>query len=416
MEGYKTERATVELSDEELKEMYGLKLSSKYEEDPFGKKLFDYFRMLINSNYFKTDNISEELIFTLKQFLTDEFLSQKEIFKKLKSTQFRVAYKNVHYKIKDLVDFGLIEKRPRDSYQEKKPIVREKNYRLTSLGIFYLLGKIEEKDPITNIFKYYKKDLFFQYFIYPMVNKETITAISSIEILRIFINYSKQICLEIIKELEVVGEIRKKGYSEKPYLKWKRNLKKDSTEWIKFSNDSLVSIFPVPLGNCDKSSEQQQQIRQLEVTDKSISFLMEDRKYCLILDKEKKQAIPYINGEEVTAITYESQKACLEVNRDCYVIYKLEFPHVDSYVKRLGFKFNAYLHKLEFPLGLSILKVFLKHSIFAEAGAEANKDNSIKIYYNDLKIIAKDEKIKNLINKINSDIQQHYKDFLRFSQ
>jgi hypothetical protein len=418
MEGYKTESDTVEPSDEELKEMLGLNYppSSMYEENPFGKKLFDYFRMLINSNYFKTENISEELIFTLKQFLTDEFLCPTEIFEKLENTQFRVTYKSVLDRIQDLVYFGLIKERGKDSYQEKIPKAGTINYRLSPLGIFYLLFKFEKRDPVANIFKYYKKDLFFQYFIYPVINKETITAISSIEILRIFINYSKQICLEIIKELLVVDEIRKKGYSESPCLKWKHNLKKDSTEWIKFSIDSLYSIFPVPLGDLYKASKQKQPISQLEVTDKSISFLMNNRKYCLVLDKEKDQATLYINGVEGTGITYKPHKARLKVKPDCYIIYKLEFAHVDSYVQRLETKFKSHLWDAEFPIGMSVLRLFFKHTLFAEVAAEANKDNHIKIYYNDLSILAKDEKIKKLINKIYSEIQEHYEDFLRYVQ
>jgi hypothetical protein len=400
----------------------------------FEKILFNYFKMLVKAGILDIE-LSDEAAFTLEQFLTGEYLSVKKITDKLENTEFEAEYENVGKKFPNLLAKGLIVKKTK--YFKKLPSKNDINYRLTSLGIFYSLcnrkqdasnnlfkfynhWSKKEDDASNNLFKNYEDDTFFEIFTYPIINKETIAAISSIEILRVFIDYATQICSEIIKELKVVGEIVRKGYYEVPCFKWKPNRKKDNIKWLSSLSNSLSSIFPVPYpvppGFYRKPTDQTYLIKQLDISHNSLSFLLDDRKYCLVLDKENNQVIPYIDDKEIGGASNRIRRTRVEPKSDGYMIYSVKYKNRYDYIKNLGPKFRIYLGNLEFQLGLSILKLFYIPSLFAEAASELNKDDSLKIYRNDLEILSKDEKIKKLINKVNGDIQQHYKDFLKYCQ
>jgi hypothetical protein len=429
MRGYTTNKDKAGLSNEDNK---GISNQTSLISPKKGseKILFNYFKMLVKTGILNI-KLSSESIFTLEQFLTGEYLSIQKITDKLENTEFEAAYKNVGEKFPNLLANGLIVKKSK--YFKKLPSKNSINYRLTSLGLFYSLcnrkqdasnslfkfhnqWNKKEDDVSNNLFKNYEEDNFFEIFIYSIINKETITAISSIEILHIFLNYATQLCSEIIKELKVVDEIVRKGYYEEPCFKWKRYRKKDNTKWLKSLNDSLYSLFPVPIGVNSTSLNHNHLIEQLDISDDTLSFMLEGRKYCLVLDKENNQVIPYIDDKEATGVSKRIKRTRVEPKSDGYVIYSVKYKNRYDYIKHLGLKFRTNLQDLEFHLGLSILKLFYIPSLFAEAASELNKDDHLKIYLHDLEILAKDEKIKNLMNKVNDEIQQHYKDFLKYSQ
>ena len=456
MRGYTTNKDKARLSNKDNKETSNQTSLISAKKGYFEKILFKYFKMLVKAGILNI-KLSDESAFTLEQFLTGEYLSVQKITDNLENTEFEAEYKNVGKKFPNLLAKGLIVKKTK--YFTKLRLKNTINYRLTSLGIFYSLcnrkqdtlnslfkfynhWNKKEDDASNNLFKNYEDDNFFEIFIYPIINKETVTAISNIKILQIFLNYATQICSEIIKELTVVDEIVRKGYYEEPCFKWKPNRKKDNTKWLKSLNDSLYSLFPVPIGVNSRSLNhnhlieqldisddtlsfllemnakwgRNHLIEQLDISDDTLSFLLEGRKYCLVLDKENNQVIPYIDDKEVTGISKRIRRTRVEQKSDGYVIYNVKYKNSYDYIKLLGPKFRAYLQDLEFQLGLSILKLFYIPSLFAEAASELNKEDSLKTYRNDLEILAKDEKIKNLINKINGNIQQHYEDFLKYSK
>jgi hypothetical protein len=138
--------------------------------------------------------------------------------------------------------------------------------------------------------------------------------------------------------------------------------------------------------------------------------MLEGRKYCLVLDKDNNQVIPYIDDKEVTGVSKRIIRTRVEPKSDGYVIYSVKYKNRYDFTKYLGLRFRADLRDLEFHLGLSIPKLFYIPSLRAEAGSEANKDDKVKINRSDLEILSKDGRIKNLMNKVNDDIQQHYKD------
>ena len=74
---------------------------------------------------------------------------------------------------------------------------------------------------------------------------------------RIFVNYLKQICQEIYKELSVYVNFQKNGICARREVKWNRNLENNKVEWNRFFDHLLSYVIDVPtIGNIlSKKSE-----------------------------------------------------------------------------------------------------------------------------------------------------------------
>jgi hypothetical protein len=173
-----------------------------------GKKISLYFEEL--NNYKNT--LSDEAIYILKQFLTAEFLSPRQILKQLQDIDYLISYETIREKIvKNFLPYGLVKERAYRFEDNKFPRKRTKYYELTHAGLHCLLAKITEYDATNmKIFKLLKKDYFLNLFLFSLVNKGTLTKISSLVVLEIFIKYLRQIYKKINDELKKLTNIRKK--------------------------------------------------------------------------------------------------------------------------------------------------------------------------------------------------------------
>lgn len=200
--------------------------------------------------------------------------------------------------------------------------------------------------------------------------------------------------------------IRKKDYSDTPYLKWHHTQKNDKSQWLKFTNDLLDYIIGRPLGKRGK-----QDPRKIAVSDTSVSFSFMDSRYLFEIDKNNEQANLYIKIKGIKNL--DNKTAIFKIKRESYY-YKLYIPrsrNIDYFIDNLGSRFKIFLRKLNFQLGISILQLFTKPSELVTAYYEyVNEKNILE---SDLTFLASDKKIRQLVNYVGNTIKLHHLEFAR---
>jgi hypothetical protein len=143
-------------------------------------------------NYYRNfPEIDSVFLDILEQFALEKSLSAYQVCFKLKSTDLKMAYKNVNKRIHGLISLNLIQETETEANNVNKH--NAKYYRLTEYGIYQLfLNKLNElrirefntvkftKSPSSNtliFFHNYADNLLFESFVYPYFEKETLFAI-----------------------------------------------------------------------------------------------------------------------------------------------------------------------------------------------------------------------------------------------
>ena len=131
----------------------------------------------------------------------------KEYYKKVENRS--IAYKNVHTKIQKLYKLNLIQKEENNK-ENNESIHGAIYYRITRLGIFYLLkNKLARMNK--KIITDYEKNEIYRFFLYPHITLNTITKISFDEIDTEIFNFLSKCCLEINSLLFSLDGIKKNG-------------------------------------------------------------------------------------------------------------------------------------------------------------------------------------------------------------
>ena len=106
--------------------------------------LIAYFKNYLKVDIKAIDKLSVESLFTLKQFLYEDYLSVSKIVEILKETDFKAAPNHAQEKIDKFCNLGLIQE------VKSTPFFvtghRSTYYRLTSIGLFYVIKEIEMND------------------------------------------------------------------------------------------------------------------------------------------------------------------------------------------------------------------------------------------------------------------------------
>ncbi len=105
------------------------------------KSLIAYFNNFIKVDADEISDLSIETLFTLKQFLYEDYLSASQIVKILKETDFKAHYNHVQEKIGIFLKLDLMDKVNGDPLLKSN--FRSTFYKLTSIGLFYLLKKMK---------------------------------------------------------------------------------------------------------------------------------------------------------------------------------------------------------------------------------------------------------------------------------
>jgi hypothetical protein len=146
-------------------------------------------------------------------------------------------------------------------------------------------------------------------------------------------------------------------------------------------------------------------IKNPVVTDTSISFDLFDNKYNVELDEVNKKAILRFNNVEVGSITIERK-------RNYFALYSSRYKDMDDYADRIKGQFFFYVSEIVQQLVVSLQQLYFKP---LEHTSYILLDKDYKKKHEELEVIAKDEKIKNLMIKFNYEMLESFKGFLEYS-
>ena len=138
----------------------------------------------------------DSTFYTLCQFSKDRELSIYQICSQLKTTDYRVEYKNVHKRIQKFHSVKLLKKTTTRDLKHASIY-----YKLTDVGVFCILDFLyqyrslfsqeELIEVIKGIINNYGDNDFFHIFIYPFFDKSTILNLKSKVIIDDFLNFCR---------------------------------------------------------------------------------------------------------------------------------------------------------------------------------------------------------------------------------
>jgi hypothetical protein len=277
-------------------------------------------------------------------------------------------------------------------------------YKLAPAGLFYLLSGLGEDEVTFENLKLYSKDIFFEIFVYPILEESFFYRLSSSKILHIFIEYFRSICKEIKVELKILEEIKKNGFYEVPSINWSYLLnynpqEKDSPyynlmqEWLYFmKSDKYLQWL-------DNKNLKKENIDSI-----SICFSTKDDKLVLKINEIEEKAILEYNGNGLGSVNIR------KYYHD-FVLYNTRYQSIDQYFVELGPKLLHNINSLIFQLSLSIVKISCYKY---ECGPwESKRLGNLE---KDLKILGNNKKMINAFRMLKNNLDNYFDEFLTYSK
>jgi hypothetical protein len=395
----------------------------------FNEKLVEYFSDLAKVSIEKMGKLTPEELYTMKQFLKDKYLSPTDMEIMLKETDFKAAYSNVNKKIIRLKNRGfIIETNPIGGGHISKFDNRIQYYKLTSCGLCCVLKEMEEEDigdpfiesstPI-KIFEVYQDDPLLQLFIHDLIDKKLLSEITDFDIKWIFINYLKQVCIEICKELKVFVDFQKNGIEVGEGIKWNRNLVNNKTEWNRFFDHLLGNVVLVPAIE-NKLLKWSELVVDPHISKYSCSFYYDKRKYSIDIDTKNKSAKLCINNNEFFKVHDPEEGKVLrkygeidvQIEPHCFILKRLS-RQPEEYLRSITRRFLFPIDLLKTQLGFSILQLFPEND-FVKYGLSS--PTITKTESSELIKLAKDEKIIQFIKDFHNNVNKNYNEFSKWSK
>ena len=393
MKGYVKSRKTKHISEKWFKYDFN-------SEFDYIDKLQEYFRYLHRSNIVNI-NLSKASYFTLYQFIKFKYLSTNDICNLLKDTVYEADYKNILKKMRNIYSLGLIEKvKPADKLPERRGMIY---YKLSSVGVVYLFHRLTEYEgiKINKFIEYYKDDKFFNIFLYPYLEINSLINIKSERITIILFEYCIELCKEIIKELEIFNNIGKKGAFEEPSLYWSNFLKynpsdksslnyKKIGEWL-YSIMKLYRLYWIKEGN----------IKFNKIDNRTIMFTLNEHKLLLKIDEKNKKALVFYNEEELGYYNIDREYTD-------FLFYSILYGDIDEVMSQVRIHFRWKIQNFVAKLGFTILESF-----WWKYDYSWNYEYEGKIIDHDLVLIANDSKFSDLVEDIKFNFDKYYKEFYK---
>jgi DNA-binding PadR family transcriptional regulator len=193
----------------------------------YGRYMFYGYLSLIENSYSRDSDLGDVSLAILELFAHSKVLSVYKIFSEIKSTHLQMAYKNVHKKIQRFKALQLIEEKKTEGTEHGA-----KYYRLTEYGLYQLFlkrisGVYFDKlklnkhhkildDPVdSSILGNYEHSTLFRTFLFPVVNRDTITGLKDIVAIAFF-HYLHDCCKiidEMLRRKDISGRINRYIYS-----------------------------------------------------------------------------------------------------------------------------------------------------------------------------------------------------------
>jgi hypothetical protein len=136
------------------------------------------------------------------------------------------------------------------------------------------------------------------------------------------------------------------------------------------------------------------------------------RRYLFEIDHNKEHANLYVTIGEIKNLN--DKPVVFKIKRESYY-YRLYIPtsrNIDYFIDDLGSRFQTFLRKISFQLGITILQLFTKPSELVTAYYEYVNKKDILDW--DLCLLANDRKIRKLVDNVGNSIKLHHLEFARY--
>jgi hypothetical protein len=249
---------------------------------------------LIENSYSQDSDLGDVSLGILELFAHSKILSVYKIFSEIKSTHLQMAYKNVHKKIQRFKALQLIEEKKIEGTEHGAKYYRLTEYGLYQLflkrinGVYFDILKLNKYGEITDdfvdrsILTNYEHSALFETFLFPVVNRDTITSLRD-TIAIAFFDYLHD-CCKIIDEMLRRKDIR--GHINWYIYSWNTS---PNTSIL----DSLKEVFDLEHIDMEKARMDKIDESTLKIFNKNFSVLikldLKRNKAVARLEKSKKQ-------------------------------------------------------------------------------------------------------------------------------
>jgi hypothetical protein len=376
------------------------------------EELKEYFDYLIDAKVSNLD-LSMASRYSLIQFIKNPYLSTYEVCKILESSDYSADYKNIHKKVKKLLSLGLLKKTKPENLN-KIPEHGSIYYEITSAGLFYLLGHVYEDEIDLTDLKKFDHDDFFRLLVHnSSISIKSLKNLKSFEALRIYINFFRHLALVVARELKDLEEVKRVGYYEYPRTKWSHFLKYDPYKNDEYRDEVDGWLYSQYKQHWEDGADWIRGAKIIEkrnIDDATIEFSSNGNVLLFKIDETKTKASVISNGEEVGWHTVKKE------NGD-FIIYYVLHHDVDSYFRReLILTLSRNIKKLITEFRLSIIR--LSYHKYEYGGFDGEKfgfqDENIIEVEKDLKLLANDNQILDLVNSLKEDIDKMYTEFMKY--
>jgi hypothetical protein len=369
-------------------------------EDEYINKLQNYFEYLNKLNIVNI-NLTKASYFTLYQFIKFAYLSTNDIYNLLIDTVYEADYKNILKKIKNLYKLGLIERVRPNKLPEYRNMIY---YKLSSAGIIYVFYKLTYTDyeeiKINKFIEYHREDKFFNIFLSPYFEIDSLINITSKHITTILFEYCIEICKQIIKEVEIFNKMENRGGGpEVPYLYWSNFLKynPDDTDSPNYRN---IEEFLFDIKKQDDLYWLDEENIEVNIVDNlTVTFSLNEHKLIIKIDEKNKKALVFYNEEE---LGYYSIKR--EYND--FLFYAIQYRDTNEVMSHVRIHFKSEIENIVAKLGFRILE-----STWWKYNYPWYDKKVQKKVEQDLVLLANDSKILDLVEDIRFNFNRYYKKF-----
>jgi hypothetical protein len=314
----------------------------------------------------------------LRLFLERPYQSTYQLFTLLKKEE-KMAYKNVHKRIKKLHSLKMIEIIGKESIKtDRESIHNPKFYRLTTGGIFHLLCQ-GPRWGSKKIFQNYPDNIIFRTILYRYIERETLLQIKNLFLLGEIFSYLSKCCVATNRLIEALGKHRGTDSVTMPLFNW--------DEFPGKNNMLPLMFFTFNFGLNLLGNPQIKKIddgRTIEISTKNKSVF--------IKLNEKKNA--------ATLTTEDGKRFLLDVEHsdNKIIVNGIIGTYRESNFERLAYDIQYNLLTLSFSIIMKLSKWD-----FVQVAAEENS--------NSFEILAHDQKTMYLLEKTKQLFEERYKTF-----
>ena len=355
----------------------------------------EYISFLYNSKFANIE-ISKETLEILTFFIYNLELTAYQIYKMLEKNDEKISYKNTHKKITNLLKLRLIEK-TREEFHQHGAIF----FKLSPLGLLYFLSLGKKNFLRLGALERFKDDMFFNFFVWPYFNSNTIFKLKSETHCNNFLEYFRKICDEIkvnFKRLDEVMEHDK--YVDAHVIYWSEFSRASIDEYC---SDTIHSYLLYLKENFDLdwiNKDKEVNIETLS-NDKIILFF-ENNTLELVKDDTLHQVNLLYSNEILETYSYEKLRY---KNHQDYKLFLRIDVSVESYLDNMISDFIPEKIR-EFIKELSL-------SLLEEYDYDLRSKLTKHILVHDKEILKKDSKFIKILNETKRSFDLKFEEFMR---